>query len=211
MLFCLVLQYKIEYGMRKILIINAGQEFAHSGGLFNNTVTNWTSTYFAVDADLEVQVTHIAAGYDIESEVAKFVWADVIIYHTPVWWFGLPYGFKQYLDEVLTAGHNKGLYVSDGRHSVNPKMNYGKGGSMQGTHYMLTTTWNAPIEAFTLDTEFFNQTGVDNGVMFGFHKMNAFLGMSKLDSFHFHDVSKKPMIEEYEKLYINHLDSIFKK
>ena len=28
----------------------------------------------------------------------EFVWADVIIYHTPIWWFQVPNGFKKYID-----------------------------------------------------------------------------------------------------------------
>ena len=73
---------------------------------------------------------------------------------------------------------------------------------------MLTTTWNAPETAFTLPGEFFLQTNVDNGVMFGFHRMNAFTGMAPLKSFHFHDLEKNATperIANYKNQYINHL------
>ncbi len=203
---------KITYSnqkiMKKILVINGAPKFAHSGGEFNKTLTAWTINYFRQQRDTEVKYTDINNGYDPIEEVEKFVWADVIIYHTPIWWFAMPNDFKKYFDEVLTEGHQKGIYFSDGRRSANPTRNYGTGGLLQGRKYMLTTTWNAPIEAFTLEDEFFHQHSVDEGVMFGFHRMNAFIGLSKLDSFHFYDVMKNPNIEQSEKNYRAHLEKI---
>jgi len=80
----------------------------------------------------QVKTTQVREAYDIKEEVEKFVWADLIIYHTPIWWFQLPFGFKQYLDEVFTEGHQNGIYKSDGRSRTNPHLNYGTGGMMQG-------------------------------------------------------------------------------
>ena len=70
---------------------------------------------------------------------------------------------KKYIDEVLTAGHGK-LYHSDGRHRVNPTEGYGTGGLLQGKKHMLSLTWNAPIEAFTREGDFFEGKGVDCGI-----------------------------------------------
>ncbi|WP_113635850.1 NAD(P)H-dependent oxidoreductase [Nubsella zeaxanthinifaciens] len=198
--------------MEKIFVINGGQHFAHSGGKFNQTISNWDKDFFTETNGFELKYTDINQTYDLLEEVEKFVWADVIIYHTPVWWFGIPYKFKQYIDTVFTAGHRKGIYYSDGRKIENPDVNYGTGGSLYGKHYMLTTTWNAPETAFTLPNEFFNQTSVDDGVMFGFHRMNAFTGMEKLPGFHFHDLEKNATAERitnYEKAYKAHLTATF--
>ncbi|MGV7106034.1 NAD(P)H-dependent oxidoreductase [Flavobacterium sp. U410] len=197
--------------MKKIFVINGGQHFAHSGGKFNKTITEADSTFFTVEKGFELQLTDINNPYNLEEEIEKFVWADVVIYHTPVWWFGLPYKFKEYLDLVLTAGHRKGIYYSDGRKNENPEINYGTGGSLQGRKYLLTTSWNAPETAFTLPDEFFKQRSVDEGVMFGFHRMNAFIGMEKMDSFHFHDLEKNgsvERIENYVNKYQEHLENV---
>lgn len=194
--------------MKKIFVINGAPKFAHSGGEFNKTLLSWTTAYFQ-QKGYEVKSTDINNGYDVEEEVSKFIWADIIIYHTPIWWFQLPNDFKKYFDEVLTAGHQNGIYFSDGRRSANPTRNYGTGGTLQGRRYMLTTTWNAPLDAFTIDGEFFNQHNVDEGAMFGFHRMNAFIGMQPVESFHFYDVMKNPNIEQSEKKYLTHLDKIF--
>lgn len=195
--------------MKKIFIINGGQHFGHSGGKFNNTVAEATATFFSQHKDIEIKSTTIAEGYQPIAEVEKFVWADTIIYHTPIWWFQLPHGFKKYIDEVFTAGHQRGIYHSDGRKSDHPDINYGTGGMLHGRQYMLTSSWNAPKTAFTLAGEFFDQKSVDEGVLFGFHRMNAFTGMTPLKSFHFHDVEKNANIERDLIAYRQHLQEVF--
>jgi modulator of drug activity B len=195
--------------MKNVLIINAGQNFGHSGGRFNNTITEQTLAFIAANEHFNIKLTVIAEGYDLKEEVAKFVWADVVIYHTPIWWFQVPNGFKKYIDEVFTAGHNTGIYHSDGRSSDNPEINYGTGGMLHGRRYMLTTSWNAPETAFTLPGEFFQEHSVDEGPLFGFHRMNAFVGMKPLKSFHFHDIEKNADVERDMTAYREHLENIF--
>lgn len=193
-----------------VFIINGGQVFAHSGGLFNNTITEWTVEVLK-EQQIAYRVTNINNPFDPNQEVENFKWADIIIYHTPIWWFQVPNKLKLYIDEVFTAGHNNGMYRSDGRSHTDPEHNYGTGGLMQGKRYMLTTSWNAPETAFTLAGEFFDQRSVDDGVMFGFHKMNRFVGLKKIEGFHFHDMEKgatPERIEQYRKQYMSHLRSV---
>ena len=193
----------------KIFIINGGQVFGHSGGRFNKTVFELTKQFFTENSGFVVRSTDINDTYDPEQEVLNYVWADIIIYHTPIWWFQLPHGFKKYIDVVFTEGHQKGIYRSDGRSSASPEINYGTGGMLQGKKYMLTTSWNAPATAFTLPGEFFNQHSVDQGPLFGFHRMNAFTGMEPLESLHFHDVEKNANIPEDIERYKLHLHKVF--
>lgn len=195
--------------MIKIFIINGGQKFGHSGGRFNETISNETLKFFENNSDFQVKTTNINDDYIPAAEVEKFVWADVIIYHTPIWWFQLPHGFKKYIDVVFTAGHANGIYKSDGRSAENPTINYGTGGMLHGKKYMLTTSWNAPKEAFTLQGEFFKEHSVDDGPLFGFHRMNAFVGMEPLQSIHFHDIEKNANVENDLKMYQNHLKTLF--
>lgn len=195
--------------MKHVLIINAGQKFAHSGGRYNQTVTKNTLSFFERFENVEVKLTNIEDGYDNEEEVENFVWADYIIYHTPMWWFQIPNGFKKYIDEVFTVGHKKGIYNSDGRTSKNPEINYGTGGMLLGRKYMVTSSWNAPKTAFTLPGEFFNETSVDNGPLFGFHRMNAFASLEKMESFHFYDVEKNADVTRDMTEYTKHLEKVF--
>ncbi len=193
--------------MKKVLVINGGQKFLHSQGSLNRSIANLSIDYFKNREGFEVKSTFVDEDYDVNEEIEKFLWADVIIYHTPIWWFSIPFGFKHYLDQVLTNGHNK-LYASDGRSSKSPKLNYGRGGLLQGKQYILTTSWNAPIEAFELEGELFEGTSVDNGPMYGFHKMNSFIGMEKLATYHLYDVMKDPQVESDFEKYTKLLDEV---
>ncbi|WP_276091400.1 NAD(P)H-dependent oxidoreductase [Pedobacter sp. JY14-1] len=194
----------------KVFIINGGQAFAHSGGTFNNTLTNWTTSFLSKNG-FQFRVTNINDDFDALAEVENFKWADIVVYHTPIWWFQLPNRLKKYIDEVFSAGHQNGIYASDGRSRRDPEVNYGTGGLMQSKKYMVTTTWNAPDTAFTLPGEFFDQKSVDDGVLFGFHKMNQFVGMSRIPGFHFHDLEKnatRERLDGYYKDYNRHLGEV---
>jgi modulator of drug activity B len=77
---------------------------------------------------------------------------------------------------------------------------------------MATTSWNAPDTAFTLEGEFFDQISVDNGILYGFHKMNQFVGMERIPGFHLHDVEKNATAERinnYHEEYLKHLANEF--
>jgi modulator of drug activity B len=194
---------------KKIFVINGGQKFGHSGGRFNKTISDATVEFFSAHPDFEIKLTDINKAYDAAQEVENYVWADVVIYHTPIWWFHVPHGLKKYIDVVFTEGYQKGIYHSDGRSSINPAVNYGTGGMLHGRQYMVTSSWNAPATAFTIPGEFFNEHSVDDGILFGFHRMNAFTGMQPLQSIHFHDVEKNADIPTDLQRYTNHLDKLF--
>ncbi len=89
-----------------------------------------------------------------------------------------------------------------------PSKKYGSGGLVQGKKYMLSLTWNAPMEAFTEKDQFFHGVGVD-GVYLPFHKANQFLGMEPLPTFIANDVIKMPDVPRYTEEYRKHLVEIF--
>ena len=119
--------------------------------------------------------------------------------------------FKQYLDEVLTAGYgkDKGMWSSDGRDQKNPEIKYGTGGLLHNKNYVLTTSWNAPQGAFSLPDEFFKEISVDDGPMSGFHGMNRYLGLELLESLKFFDVEKNADTKAQLKSYKNFLNEKF--
>lgn len=162
----------------------------------------------------EIRISNVNDDFDAFEEAENFKWADLVVYHFPIWWFQVPNRLKFYIDEVFTAGHNNGIYKNDGRSRVNPEINYGTGGLMHGKQYFVTTSWNAPQTAFTIEGEFFDQHSVDEGVLFGFHRMNAFTGMKLLGTFHFHDMEKsasQERIDLYETEYKSYLKAAFEK
>lgn len=154
-----------------ILLLNGGKAFGHSHGELNAILHNEAKTLLS-ELGHQVQETHIDAGYDIETEIEKYLWADAVIYQMPGWWMGEPWIVKKYMDEVFTIGHGK-LYQSDGRHRVNPTEGYAqvaccKGGNIcflsLGTHQLkplparviFSTAWAlmACICTFTKPTNF---------------------------------------------------------
>jgi len=182
--------------MKKVLIINAHQFYQGiSTGKLNQTMAGIIKEEM-VKRDYEVMRTNIEEGYDIDGEVQKHVRADIIILQSPVYWFGMPWIYKKYVDEVFTAGLvQQNLLVDDGRTRHDPGKQYGTGGKMQGKKYMLSLTWNAPEEAFgDADQILFQGKTVDD--VFVNNTANyKFCGAEILPSFSSHDVMKQADVD----------------
>ena len=192
--------------MSKIFIIDAGKTFAHSKGELNHTLTEVAASFLR-DAGHQVDITVVDEGYVVADEVQKYLDADTVIYQMTGWWMGEPWILKKYIDEVFTEGHGS-LYASDGRTRSDAAKKYGSGGLLQGKKYMLSLTWNAPLQAFTDPEQFFEGVGVD-GLYLHFHKANQFLGMEGLPTFICNDVIKQPDIPADIARYRTHLSEIF--
>lgn len=192
--------------MSNILIVNGAKQFAHSNGELNDTLTDLGEAVLS-DLGHRVKVTCTDANYDAQEEVEKYLWADVVIYQMPGWWMGAPWTMKKYIDDVFTTGYGS-LYANDGRSRSDAAKKYGSGGLIQGKKYMLSLTWNAPLQAFDDPEQFFHGVGVD-GVYLPFHKANQFLGMQSLETFIVNDVIKAPQIAQYEQAYRQHLQQLF--
>ena len=54
---------------------------------------------------------------------------------------------------------------------------------------MISLTWNVPIETFTREGKFFEGKGVD-ALHMSFHKLNKFIGLTRLPPFLCNDVIK---------------------
>ena len=192
--------------MQKVYIINEGKSFAHSRGKLNATLTE-VARELLVTKGHEVKVINIDNGYEVKAEIQNLLWADVIIYQQPAWWMGPPWTLKKYIDDVFTEGHGV-LYENDGRTRSDDSKKYGSGGLIQGKKYMISTTWNAPLEAFDDPKQFFEGVGVD-GVYLPLHKANQFLGMTPLPTFMCNDVIKDPQIKKIIHNYQTHLSALF--
>lgn len=192
--------------MKNILLVNGAKTFAHSNGQLNDTLTELAQEVL-LDLGHQVQVTRADSEYDAKSEVEKFLWADTVIYQMPGWWMGAPWTVKKYIDDVFTEGHGS-LYANDGRSRSDASKKYGSGGLIHDKNYMLSLTWNAPMDAFNDAEQFFHGVGVD-GVYLPFHKANQFLGMQTLPTFIVNDVIKAPEVEAYMAQYRDHLTQVF--
>lgn len=133
-----------------VLIINAHLNYPNwSEGALSKTMVELARDLFAGQGHVVVE-TNIEAGYDPAEEVKKHVSADLVIVQAPVNWFGAPWIYKKYVDEVFNSGlHSKTFLDNDGRTRSDPSRQYGTGGHMQGKKFMVATTWNAPNETFS--------------------------------------------------------------
>jgi len=196
--------------MKKAFIINAHQEYPFQVGDLNREIAGRIENYLR-RLGYEIQTTTMKDDWNADEEVEKHVWADVVILQSPTNWMGLPWSFKKYMDEVYTAGMFGKMSQNDGRSSKAPKKNYGAGGLLQDTSYMISLTFNAPEEAFNDENEFlFEGKSVDD-LYFPQHMNFKYFGMNPLPTFACFDVVKNPDIEnDFERLE-NHLSSVFGK
>ncbi|EKN6378139.1 NAD(P)H-dependent oxidoreductase [Yersinia enterocolitica] len=196
--------------MKNVLIINAHQYYEGiSSGELNNTMIT------VIQEEMEsrgclVRVTNIEKGYEVNEEVERHLWADIIITQSPVYWFGTPWIYKKYIDEVFTAGLIQQCFlVDDGRSRQDPSRQYGTGGKMQGKQYMLSLTWNAPKEAFDDNSQvLFSGKSVDD--VFIYNTVNyKFCGVVPVPSFSCFNVMKAPEISKDIERLKGHLVSVF--
>jgi len=73
---------------------------------------------------------------DIEGEIRKIEWCDLMLWQHPLWWFGLPAILKGWVDRVFAMGRTYG----GGRLYEN--------GVFKGKRAMLSLTTGGPAEAY---------------------------------------------------------------
>ena len=131
--------------MENILIINAHKKWeGMSESNLNKRFKNEITTYFK-EKEFAIKTTKIDGGYDINEEIIKNEWADLVITQTPVFWFNSPWIHKKYIQEIFTtAWSQQRLLINDGRQVDDPTKHYDTGGRSQGEKYMLSATWNVP-------------------------------------------------------------------
>lgn len=175
--------------MSKVLIINGHQRYEGiaEGGLTNEYIK--TANDYCKDNNLEVKNTYIDKGYDLKEELEKWAWADFILLQYPVYWMGLPWTTKKYMDEVASAGNNTVTYVNDGRSREDSSKKYGSGGLMGDKKYMLSLTYNCPNTEFDNQDGFFEGLSVDEA-NFSVHKIFQFCGANKTETYSVHDIFK---------------------
>ena len=175
--------------MKNILIINGHQRYDQiAEGKLTKLFIDAADEFLSKNG-LNVKHSVIESDYDINDELEKFAWADYILFQYPVYWMGVPWMTKKYIDEVFSAGVNTVTYVSDGRSREDASKKYGSGGLMQGKKYMLSLTYNCP------DTEFDNKDGFFDGLSLdeanvATHKLFQFCGATPLETYAIHDIFK---------------------
>ncbi|KPW23269.1 hypothetical protein ALO91_00676 [Pseudomonas syringae pv. aceris] len=188
---------KLGESGKRVLVINAHQ--THHGiseGRLNRSMAALIANEME-QKGYTVRQTYIESGYDINEEVEKHLWADVIVTQSPVFWFGNPWIYKKYIDEVFTAGLIQQSFLSgDGRSKDDPSKQYGSGGKMLGKRYLLSLTMNSPRAAFNDPAQHLHQ-GRSVDEVFAANTANyKFCGAHVLPVFACFDVISAPEVKQ---------------
>ena len=193
--------------MKNVLILNAHHYYPFSEGKLNAALIEKADAFFQAKG-YQTRVVNTQDEFDVETELENHQWADIVFLQSPINWMGMTWSFKKYMDEVYTAGMGGALCHGDGRHQDNPKANYGKGGTLTNTQYMMSLTLNAPAESFADVADFFEGKSVDD-LVFPMHMNFKFFGMQALPTFACYDVMKNADIDSDFARFEKHLNENF--
>lgn len=176
----------------KVLIINAHLTYPNwSEGALNQEFIK-TAKHFFSQKSVEILQTHIEKGYNAEEEVQKHLDTDVILLQMPVNWFGAPWIYKKYIDEVFNVGLGTKKFLSgDGRKPENPENQYGTGGKMQGKKFLISATWNAPAEAFGNPDQSLLKGKTLEDIFLHITSVYRFCGVEILESFNYFNIFRR--------------------
>lgn len=144
-------------------------------------------TYLKYQAEQVNAFTQDAFSADIKAEMEKLLWADVLIFNFPLWWFSVPAILKGWVDRVFAMGFaygaGKGVYES---------------GVFKGKKGMLCITTGGPEISYDAN----GKNGEIEKILFPInHGMIYFVGMDVLQPF----VAFSParITEEERKIYLD--------
>lgn len=128
----------------------------------------------------------------------------------PVNWFGAPWIYKKYVDEVFNSGlHSKKFLSGDGRTLDDASKQYATGGKMQGKKFMICATWNAPAAGFNDPSqELFQGKSVDY-LFLNITSNYKFCGYEILAGYNYFDIFRSSQIEKDLENYPKHLAEVF--
>jgi modulator of drug activity B len=178
--------------MKNVLIINGHQRYDQiAEGKLTKLFIDTANDFF-VENGFNVKHSTIESNYDLNDELEKLAWADYILFQYPVYWMGVPWITKKYIDEVFSGGMGTVTFTNDGRSREDASKKYGSGGLMQGKKYMLSLTYNCPDSEFDNKDGFFGGLSLDQANV-ATHKLFQFCGAQPLESYAIHDVFKEKL------------------
>lgn len=195
---------------KKVLLINTHLTYPNwTEGTLNHSFIQKAKDFFEAK-DFEVLETKIEEGYNADEEVEKHLEADIVMLQTPVNWFGAPWIYKKYVDEVFNSGLLSKKFLSDdGRTREDASKQYGTGGHLQGKKFMISATWNAPAEAFDNPEQQLMQGKSTADLFLSITSNYRFCGVEILPDYNCFDIFKNEDIAKDLENYPKHLEKVF--
>lgn len=183
--------------MKKVLIINGHQYYENvaEGALTREYIK--AANDYCKNNSYEIKNSHPDKGYTVKEELEKWDWADFILLQYPVYWMGLPWSTKKYMDEIASGGIGTVTYINDGRSRDDASKKYGSAGLLIDKKYMLSLTYNCPSSEFNNKEGFFEGLSIDEA-NYSVHKIFQFCGAKKTDTYSVHDIFKGDLDLELE-------------
>lgn len=196
--------------MKKVLLINTHLTYPNwSEGLLNDAFNQKAKTFFEAN-NFEILQTKVEDGYNPDEEVEKHLQADIIILQTPINWFGAPWIYKKYVDEVFNSGLHSAKFLSgDGRTREDVTKQYGTGGKMQGKKFMVCSTWNAPKASFDDLNQMLFKGRSTADVLIQITSNYRFCGAEIVADYNCFDIFKDGDISRDLEKYPTHLQEVF--
>ena len=195
---------------KKVLLINTHLNYPNwSEGLLNDAFNQKAKAFF-LEKGFEVLETKIEDGYNADEEVEKHIEAEIIILQTPINWFGAPWIYKKYVDEVFNSGLHTAKFLSgDGRTREDVTRQYGTGGKMQGKKFMVCATWNAPKASFDDPNQVLFEGRSTADVLIQITSNYRFCGVEIVSDYNCFDIFKDGDIAGDLDNYPTHLEKVF--
>ncbi len=115
----------------KTLLVTAGYSIFDAKGHLNSFLAYLTEKNLS-EKGHKVKISDVCKDtWDVNREVEKLLWAETIIYITPIMWFNMPAPMVNWLDKVLL--YEKTFVITE---------EYGEGGQVPANNFMIVTTSN---------------------------------------------------------------------
>jgi modulator of drug activity B len=195
---------------KKVLLINSHLTYPNwTEGTLNNSFHQIAKDFFT-SKSFDVLETTIEDGYNPEEEEQKHLDADIVILQMPVNWFGAPWIYKKYVDEVFNCGlRSKSFLTGDGRTKDDPTKQYGTGGNMHRKKFMICATWNAPADAFDNPEQQLMQGKSTADLFLNITSNYRFCGYEIMDGYNCFDIFRRSDIAKDLENYPSHLKDVF--
>jgi modulator of drug activity B len=183
----------------KILLVTAGYSIFDAKGQLNSFLAYLTEKNLTKKGH-EIKISNVIKdSWDVDREVAKLLWAETLIYITPIMWFNMPAPMVKWLDEILL--YEKTFIITE---------KYGEGGQVPADKFMIAATSNLKSSDLGKGFVLKNAPHIDDVLQPLIMTSNYLSIRNQIPTFHAGDVVAGDT-KWIESAYESHLDTHFKK